>query len=122
MYSIMNRLYKSLKSSQSNKLGEGPFFGPCLWDLQKHKNHRPSNVRVFVTNLMLCSNLFIHSIMSRLHKPLKRSLQSPNPQGLIFGSWLLGPWKHENHRPSNVRVFVTNLMFFIKFIHVFYYE
>ncbi len=37
MYSIMNRLYKSLKSSQSNKLGEGPFFGPCLWDPENPK-------------------------------------------------------------------------------------
>ncbi len=39
--------------------------------------------------------------MSRLHKPLKRSLQSPNPQRTLFGPCLWDLRKLENHRPSS---------------------
>ncbi len=122
------------RDHKSNKLGEGSFFGPpvsrtskkpkslkgplwsLFWDLRKHENHRPSSETLCNKLDVMYQILFIHSIMIRLHKPLKRSLQSPNPpKGPFFGPCLWDLRKHENHRPSNVRVFVTNLMLCIQF-------
>ncbi len=86
----MSRLHKPLRDRKSNKLGEGPFLDPVSGTSENSKI-TDLQVRLFVTNLMLCSNLFIHSIMSRLHKPLKRSLQSPNPKEPIFWTCLWDP-------------------------------
>ncbi len=70
---------KHLKISSKPRPPEGPFFGPCLWDPENTKSTDPQ-VRLFITNLILYSNLFIHSIMNRLHKRSKDLFKAQTPR------------------------------------------
>ncbi len=93
----MSKLHKPLRDWKSNKLGEGPFFGPCLWDPEN-----PQKPTVWDSHFLLvcCNECCVQVIASnlgcvhRLHKSLKISSKPKPPQGPHF----LGPgfWDPEN--------------------------
>ncbi len=116
----MSKLYKPLKRSQIQQTRRGPIlWTPLSLGRPKHKKTTDLQVRLFVTNLMLCIKFYSQSII-RLYKISKDLFKTQTQR--TFLDPVSGTSENSKTTDLQVRLFVANLMLCIKFIHTFYYE